>query len=318
MSNQPKHSPLTTLFIVVVLGVTALTLAYLVVVFFIPDNPFNPLSPQRATWVAETRIANIPTPTPLPAPTSDQAYPPTWTPTVTSTPAPTKTPTQTRTPTPTKTPSPSNTPTATRTFTPLPPTDTPTVTSTPTPYPFALMSHASENNCANMGLRGVVVGPEGLPAAGINIQYGELGVPGSQFVTTTDANGRYVALLLPGSNPGAYQSHNWYAYVINTNGVRLSQEFRFTTDPLYADNPSYCNADDDDDDEDAGDDEDTDDDEDTNDDEDASDDEESNDDDNDTNPDDELEPGCLLDPCQSTHSVQVKVINWRFVPFGAY
>jgi hypothetical protein len=116
--------------------------------------------------------------------------------------------------------------------------------------------------------------------AGVQIQYGELGVSGSRFIATTDNNGRYGALLIPGaSKPASYRSHNWYAYVLES-GKRASEEFRFTTDPIYADNPSHCGKDEDEEDE------------------------------------DELEPGCLIDPCKVNSTIQIKVINWQLRPTG--
>ena len=99
---------------------------------------------------------------------------------------------------------------------------------------------------------------------------------GSRFSTTTDASGRYGALLLPGSNKSAAkQSHNWYAYVVQ-NGQQASEEFEFVTDPIYADNPSYCGSIDEDEDE-----------------------------------KEFLDKGCILDPCKSSSSVQIEIINWQ-------
>ncbi|MCB0210249.1 MAG: hypothetical protein KDJ52_13005, partial [Anaerolineae bacterium] len=224
----------------------------------------------------------------------------TWTPTLTSTPAPTKTPTETRTVTPTRTPSPSNTPTFTPTFTPEPPTPTPLPTSTPTPLPYVVASHSGTNNCADMALQGVVTNSDGLPARGVQIQYGEAGVDNSRFVTSTDANGRYTALLLRGtSRPAALETHTWYSYVLE-NGQQASRTFTFATDPLYADNPSYCYDTDDDDSDD-----------DDNSDDDNSDDDDDSDDDSNSSNNDDLPPGCTLDPCKSSNSIQVKGINWQ-------
>ena len=121
--------------------------------------------------------------------------------------------------------------------------------------------------------------------------YGDGNAPssGSRFIATTDNNGRYGALLIPGSSkPASYHSHDWYAYVVE-NGQPASEQFKFTTDPIYADNPSYCGRD-------------------NNDDDDSSD---------NTSNDDKLEPGCSLDPCKVSSSIQIKVINWqRRTPFN--
>lgn len=270
---------LSTILLSMVLGLTVLALLCYATIFIQPNIPFNPLSPQRATEAAAARIAALGTPVAAVTATTDQTYPPTWTPTLTNTPGPTKTATATRTPTPTKTSTPTRTPTNTATHTPLPPTVPPTVTPTPTPFPFIVASHSSKNNCADTGLEGIVNGPNGLPQAGVQVQYGELGVAGSRFIATSDNNGRYGALLIPGaSKPASYQSHNWYAYILDS-GRRASEEFRFTTDPIYANNPDYCGRD-----------------QDTN---------------GNTTNSNELRPGCLLDPCKNSGTIQVKVINWQ-------
>lgn len=275
---------MSTVLLAMMLGMTVLAVLCYATIFVQPNIPFNPLSPQRATQVAMVSVATVQAvQAPVSTAAGDQAYPPTWTSTPTNTPGPTKTSTNTRTPTPTKTPSPTRTPTATDTRTPRPPPPPPPPTPTPKPPSFVVSSHSGKNNCADTGLEGVVNGVDGLPEAGVQVQYGEVGVSGSRFVTTTDNNGRYAALLIPGSSrPAAYQSHDWYAYVVE-DGQPDSQEFRFTTDPIYADNPDYCGRDDDDDDNDN----------------------------NDNNDGDSLEAGCAIDPCHVNSAVQVKVINWQ-------
>lgn len=281
-----RDNRLTTVLLSMVLGLTVLSILCYATIYIQPNIPFNPLSPQRATADAQARLASLPVQPEVVATTADQSYPATWTPTSTSTPGPTKTPTATRTPTPTKTATPTRTPTSTATATPPPPTLPPTATATPTPFPFIVSSHSSKNNCADTGLEGVVNGADGLPRAGIQIQYGEIGVAGSRFIATSDNNGRYGALLIPGSSkPASYQSHDWYAYIVDS-GQRASEEFRFTTDPIFADNPDYCYRD--------------------------------NDDDNDNNSNsdnssssDNLPAGCILDPCRNSNTIQIKVINWQ-------
>ncbi len=277
-----RDARLTTVLLSMMLGLTVLAVLCFATIYIQPNIPFNPLSPQRATAVAEARIAALPGDLGPITATVDQSYPATWTPTSTSTPGPTKTATDTRTPTPTKTATPTRTPTATATFTPLPPTLPPTATPTPTPFPFIVASHSSKNNCADTGLEGVINGPDGLPQSGIQVQYGEIGVAGSRFLATTDNNGRYGALLIPGSSkPASYQSHNWYAYIVD-NGQRASEEFRFTTDPIFADNPDYCGRDNN-----------------------------GNDNNGNSSNSNKLQPGCLLDPCKNSNTIQVKVINWQ-------
>ena len=134
------------------------------------------------------------------------------------------------------------------------------------------------------GLEGVVNGTDGLPLAGVQVQYGEIGVAGSRFLATTDNNGRYGALLIPGaSKPASYQSHNWYAYILE-NGQRASETFRFTTDPIYANNPSHCDSDNDNGNNNNG---------------------------NGNSNSNSLPAGCILDPCKNTSTIQVKIINWQ-------
>ncbi len=271
---------LTIVLLSMVLGMTILSVLCYATIFVQPDIPFNPLSPRRATDIAATAIAKLPTSTPIPIEKPDQSYPPTWTPSPTRTPGPTKTATDTRTPTPTKTATPTrtHTPTRTPTFTPIPPP--PTITPTPLPPPYRVASHSSKNNCADIGLEGVVNGSNGLPLAGVQLQFGEIGISGSRFLATTDNNGRYGALLIPGTNESsAKRSHNWYSYVLE-NGQPASETFQFTTDPIRANNPDYCYDEEDDD---------TD------------------------NNDETLPAGCTLDPCQNSNSVQVKVVNWQMV-----
>lgn len=289
MARLDNH--LTTVLLAMIMGMTILSILCYATIFVQPNIPFNPLSPQRATQVAMARITQVPPQFLFPTATLDASYPPTWTSTPTSTPGPTKTPTSTRTPTPTKTPTSTKTPTATNTNTPRPPTLPPPPTSTPTPLPYSVASHSSRNNCADIGLEGVVNGANGLPVAGVQIQFGEIGVGGSRFIATTDNNGRYGALLLPGSSkPASLRSHDWYAFIVES-GQQASEQFTFTTDPIYANNPRHCGADDNDDDDDNS---------------------NGNNNDNDNvDSSNDLGPGCVLDPCHNQSSIQIKVINWQ-------
>lgn len=266
---------LTTVLLSMVLGLTVLSIICYAVIYVQPNLPINPLSPKRATVRANRLIASF-TATPLPTSTRETPYPPTWTPTHTNTPGPTKTSTNTRTPTPTKTNTPTRTPTSTATSTSPPPTIPPPPTNTATPFPFVVSSHSGRQNCADTGLEGVVTGSDGLPLPGVEIEYGEIGVPGSRFFSSTDGNGRYGALLIPGNSPGAYSTHNWYANVI-VRGQQASDKFPFTTDPIFARNPSRCDLNDDDDNNDAG---------------------------------------CTPNPCSSNNAIQIKIINWQLQVFN--
>lgn len=269
---------LATVLLAMFLGLLVLSLLCFVTLFLQPNLPFNPLSPDQATAIAATSAALAPTVTPTftPQPT----YPPTWTPTLTPTPGPTKTPTETRTPTPTYTPSPTNTGTPTRTATPLPPTDTPTVTPTPLPPPYFVASHSSENRCSDIKMEIHALDANGLPMAGLTVEYGEVGVASSVFTAgPTNTSGIYGVTLIPGTNRSAAKDpHNWFAYVVE-NGQRASEIFRFTTDPMWADNPEHCDD---------------------------------NDNDNDNVDDNDNEDeGCIADPCEDADAINVKIINWQ-------
>ncbi len=265
--------------VAMIAGLIILSCLCFATIYFVPDVPFNPLSPSRATAIAATQQAGItlepPTFTPVPT------YPPTWTPTLTFTPEPTKTATDTRTPTPTRTDTP--TPTATPTKTP-----TPAILPTPTPfppYPFAGTTGDGENNCANIKLRYTVTGDDGEPIAGYQIQYGEIGVPGSIFLSVpTEYAEVYGVTLIPGTDRTAVkQSHNWYAHLM-LNGEKVSKSSLFTTDPILADNPSDCDG---------------------------------------LSPDDEdfQLNECIMNPCESEGAINVKHIDWQprvsqFKPFA--
>ncbi len=285
---------LATALSAMVLGMTILSCVCYLTIYLRPNIPFNPLSPNRATAIAAA-VANevAQQQQVLAQPTQDQSFPPTWTLTPTKTPGPTKTATSTRTPTPTKTATNTRTPIPTRTNTPAPPPPPPRPTNTPTPFPFTVSSHSSENNCADVGLKGVINDSRGLPLPGVQVRYGEVGVSGSQFTTQlTDGNGRYGSLLLPGTDErAASRPHTWWAYVLQ-DGQQASDQFFFTTDPIYANNPDYC---------DGLDPELVDD---------------PNDDDDDSDAADFKDLGCILDPCKSRDSVQIKVINWQQRDFG--
>ncbi len=266
-----------TVLVSMIAGLTILMLLCFLTIFISPNVPFNPLSPSRATEAAATRIAGLPTDTPtsIAAPT----YPPTWTPTATFTPAPTRTPTDTATPTSTRTATSTRPPTSTRTPTPLPPTSTPTVTPTPTPLPCVISSHGGENNCENIKLKVEFIGSNGFPIEGYQVQWQEISQPNRRGLTGPNAVGvPYGVTLIPGTQYSeAIQQHDWAVYVIKDDQI-VSDEFRFTTDPIWADNPSYCSDLD----------------------------------------DDELSSkGCLENFCTNSNTLQVKVINWQCNEEGA-
>ncbi|MBN1218177.1 MAG: hypothetical protein JXM69_04555 [Anaerolineae bacterium] len=271
-------SRVVTVLAAMIFGLIILTCLCFATIYLFPDIPFNPLSPSRATAIAETRLASQPTQ--APTYTLVPTYPPTWTPSPTATRFPTKTPTDTRTPTPTKTPTNTATATPTRTPTTVVP---PTSTAAP-PYPYAGASGENENRCDNIKLKYSVTGDDGEPAAGFQVEYGEIAVPGSVFLTEpTRYSEVYGVTLIQGIDRSAASSaHDWFAYLM-LDGVKMSQAILFTTDPLYADNPSHC-------------------------------------DDLDQDSTEFYEKGCIMDPCRSDDAINVKAIDFqprvlRFEPF---
>jgi hypothetical protein len=276
-----------------ILGLIVLLLVCFLTIFLQPDILFNPFSPSRATAIAATRIAQQPltaTPT-TPAPT----YPPTWTPSATPTPAPTKTATDTRTPTPTYTSSPTVTGTPTRTPTKVVP---PTATPFP-PYAFLPVNGPdTRNRCSDVKLQYTVKdspGEEAQNLPGYQIEYGEIGVRGSVFVTgKTEFHDNYGVVLIPGTDKrGAIKSHNWFAHLIY-NGEKVSKSFLFSTDPLYAapsercDDNSNSNSNSNDN---------------------SSDNSNSNDNSSDNSNSNDNE-SCIEDPCTSADAVNIKHLVW--------
>jgi hypothetical protein len=260
-----------TILLAMVIGLIILSLVCFLTIFLQPDIIFNPLSPNRATSIAARQATVQPavTLTSAPAPT----YPATWTPTLTFTPAPTKTPTDTRTPTPTRTPSPTNTPTPTR---------TPTIVIQPTFTPFPPYAYVPQsgprtsNNCAAIKIMYSAFGSDGEPTSNFQIEYGEIGVRGSVFLTplVTEFKDAYTQLLISSADKsGSKKSHNWFAHMI-IDGQKVSKSILFSTDPMYADNPSKCK---------------------------------------DIDPEDDefSREGCIVDPCSVEDSVNVKHVVWR-------
>jgi hypothetical protein len=139
----------------------------------------------------------------------------------------------------------------------------------------------------------MVTSADGFPMGDINVQYGEYGVPDSQFLVTTDNNGRFDARLLPGTlRSEAIITHTWYAFIVE-DAQLLSEPFIFQTDPIYADNPEICEELDPD-----------------------NPNHRTEDDEGNELSDEELrdmfeEEGCLPDPCRSSDAIQIKVIDWQ-------
>jgi hypothetical protein len=215
---------ITNIFLFLVLVLIVLTVLFYVVVF-LTYSPENPLV------LGLTGPAAFPTPTSVSevAPT----YPATWTPTPTETPAPTFTPTETRTPTATSTPTATPTPIPTRTptasATPLP-TSTFTPVPSPTPLPY-VVSYENHQNCYDIGMYGTVLDRDGFPIRGIVLEYGEVNIPGSDFTTTTDANGRFTVGLIVENKDLAQETHDWFIRVIE-NGKPASETFYWQSDSI--------------------------------------------------------------------------------------
>ena len=195
------------LFVVLVMIVLTVLFYGLIYATFSPEDPLvlgfggagdtGPVGPAAPTEVVPT-------------------YPPTWTPIPSDTPAPTATPTETGTPTPTATPTftptpvPTRTPTATHT--PLP-TSTFTPSPSPTPLPWAVDDVETENNCYVVRLLATALNSSGVGQGGVEFEVGELNVPGSRFIITTDANGRAAWDNEPG------KARTWFVAPIE-NGQR--------------------------------------------------------------------------------------------------
>jgi hypothetical protein len=86
-----------------------------------------------------------------------------------------------------------------------------------------------------------VVGPDFEPISGYQVEYGEIGVLGSVFVTDkTQFSEVYGVTLVSGSSRAAAQkSHNWFAYLVR-DGQKLSKANLFTTDPIWAIDSESC------------------------------------------------------------------------------
>ncbi len=258
-------------------GLAILSCICYAVIFLQPNVPFNPLRPDEATRRAVAALSTLPTATDTPVPA--ETLPPTWTPTATETPFPTRTPSDTATVTPTRTDTPTRTSTPTRTPSPVIP---PTFTPVPT-FEFVARSDESENNCANIKLEYAILDPAFEPIAGYQVEYGEIGVPGSVFLTEeSEFSETYGVTLIPGTNrAAAQQSHNWFAY-LKKDGVKVSSAILFTTDPMWALDSESCQI---------------------------LEDELLNDDD-DSNDNDEVS-GCINDPCIDEEAVNIKKVDFQ-------
>jgi hypothetical protein len=155
----------------------------------------------------------------------------------------------------------------------------PTFTPIP-PFEFVGRSGASKNNCANIKMSYSIVGRDFEPTSGYQVEYGEIGVLGSVFITgETEFSEIYGVTLVPGINRAAAQeSHNWFAYLIK-DGEKISSAVLFTTDPIWALDSESCSilqaaADADDD-------------------------------------DDDPVLNCIEDPCQSSEATNIKHIDFQ-------
>jgi hypothetical protein len=158
----------------------------------------------------------------------------------------------------------------------VPPTNTPVP-----PFPFvAVNGPDTRNRCSDIKLQYTIKdapGEEAQNLPGYQIEYGEIGVRGSVFVTErTEFHDNYGVTLIPGTDKrAAVKSHNWFAHLIY-NGEKASKSFLFSTDPLYADPAERCD-----------------------------DNENSSDTENDNGGE-----GCIVDPCTSEDAVNIKHLVW--------
>ena len=167
------------------------------------------------------------TPTTTPTATSTSTTTPTATPTVTAT----STPTGTVTPPPTGTLTPTATPTTT-------PTETSTPTTTPTPTPTATPQASLIFQTAEIA--GCLPNDQGSRFAGSLRLAGQL-VDGYRVVFSYEADGPWVTAPAISGNgqPGFYthiisvggaRSGNWFAWIVDGDGTRISALAAFTTD----------------------------------------------------------------------------------------
>lgn len=188
-----------------VLLFVVLVMIVLIVLFY--GIIFATYSPEEPLALGLTGSRAAPTPIPTDLADVGPTYPPTWTPVPTDTPGPTGTPTETRTPTststPTATPTPVPTRTPTDTATPLP-TSTFTRAPSPTPQPWVVDETNTESSCDVVRVFIKALDPNGVGADGIQFEVGELDVPGSRFIITTNANG----LVAWDNSPG--KARTWF------------------------------------------------------------------------------------------------------------
>lgn len=205
------------LFVVLVLIVLTVLFYGLIFATFSPENPL----------VLVTGGGDGPSIVgPIGPPEAAPTYPPTWTPVPTDTPAPTATATETGTPTPTststftptplptRTPTSTNTPEPTGTFTPVP---------SPTPLPWSVYDIDAENNCEVVRVLIYALDRNGVNMGGVQFEVGELNVPGSRFIITTDPNGRVAWDNSPG------KARTWFVAPIE-NGQRVGQLVTWQSD----------------------------------------------------------------------------------------
>lgn len=218
-TKPPDRSATLNRLALLFLILSAVVLAWYLIIFFIPGFPFNPLPPYS---LALDTVA----PTPTPQPTS----------TPTNTPTPMATPTST--PRPSWTPAPTDTPqraavvTGTRRAGTRTPTFTPTPTETPTPgptkspfnYTAEVMYQRAQLYGVNWsGLAGLVFGLDLKHQPGMTIKvWGDppIGQVGAAFITGTSPqygpSGWEVTL---GDRP---VSGKWSVQLVDVNGNALS------------------------------------------------------------------------------------------------
>jgi hypothetical protein len=202
---------LTTILLILVLVVTMVTVLFYAAIFT-NYSPEDPLRLGVTGGDVPDDVAGA-----VPATLTQEAeevYPPTWTPSPTNTPGPTATPTETRTPTPTSTPTLTPTPIPTRppTATSTPePTFTPTRAPSPTPLPWVVDNVETENNCEVVRVLITALNRNGVGQGQVDFEVGELNIPNSRFIITTDANGRAAWDNTPG------KAHTWFVAPIEND-----------------------------------------------------------------------------------------------------
>jgi hypothetical protein len=103
------------------------------------------------------------------------------------------------------------------------PTKTPTRAPTATPLPWVVDEVDTENNCEVVRVLIQADDVGGVGRGGVDFEVGELNVPGSRFIVSTDANGRVAWDNEPGT------ARTWFVAPVE-GGQRMGQLVTWKSD----------------------------------------------------------------------------------------